>query len=362
MTVEAPPATSSTELDQRTAEAYRVDFPVLWVAIDWGEEHCRIPDGHLKGEPFVLYDWQLWCAANHYRVRPHARPKDTNGNPIRSQAFHNRRSQIVAPQKTGKGPGSAFFTSIEAVGPALFAGWAKGGEAWDCADHGCPCGWGYEYAPGEAMGRPWPTPLIQLSATSEDQVLDNVYGHLQNMIRTGPLGALMLIREGFIRLPNDGRIDVVTSRASSRLGNPSTFVVHDESGLYTKSNKLVNFAETQRRSLAGMSGRSLEQTNAWDPAEDSVAQRTFESLRTDIFRFYREPPPQLDYLNPAERRLIHEHVYAGSPHVDLDAIEAEAAELVEHDPQQAERFFGNRMVRGLGSWLVEGAWRDAVAG
>jgi hypothetical protein len=48
-------------------------------------------------------------------------------------------------------------------------------------------------------------------------------------------------------------------------------------------------------------------------------------------------------------------VYAGSPWVDLDSIEAEAAELLQTDPAQAERFFGNRIVTGSGAWLPEGA-------
>lgn len=342
------------------ASPYVVDFPTLWVAIDWLEHHCVIPDGFRKGQRFELYPWQLWCTAQHYRVKPKARATDANGNPTRSAAFQFRRSQIVAAQKTGKGPWSAAIVALEAVGPALFAGWAKGGEVYACADHGCPCGWEFAYDPGDPMGRPWPTPLIQMSATSEDQVA-NVYRPLQSMIRGGPLSELMLIREGFIRLPNDGRIDVVTSSAPSRLGNPTTFALQDETGLYTKSNRLIGFADTQRRSLAGMSGRGIETTNPWNPAEDSTAQRTFESSALDVNRFYRPPPPHLDYLDPADRAEIHLFNYRESPHVDLDAIEAEAAELIELDPAQAERFFGNRIVHGDGSWLDEGVWDGAVA-
>jgi hypothetical protein len=62
----------------------------------------------------------------------------------------------------------------------------------------------------------------------------------------------------------------------------------------------------------------------------------------------------------AERRKIHEFNYAGSPHVNLDAIEAEAAEIAETDPAQAERFYGNRIVAGLGSWCDGDKW-DARA-
>ena len=333
------------------ADEWVVNFPTLGFLIsDWVEAHCIVPDGFRKGDPFVMYRWQLWCTVNHYRVRPEARVGQL------APAFFYRRSQAVAPQKTGKGPWSATIIAAEAVGPVLFAGWAEGGEAYDCADNGCGCGWGYEYEPGEPMGMPWPTPLIQLLATSEDQV-DNVYRPLQAMARGGELSRQMRVGEQFIRLPNDGRVDVVTSSAQSRLGNPITFALQDETGLYTTANKMVRTAETQRRGLAGMGGRSIETTNAWDPAEDSTAQRTSESRRPDIFRFHRLPPAKLSYTNRRDRARIHRYVYEGSEHVDLDAIEAEAAELLEKDPEQAERFFGNRLVQGAGAWLSDGLWK-----
>ncbi|WP_424216041.1 hypothetical protein ACN20G_28245 (plasmid) [Streptomyces sp. BI20] len=332
---------------------YVVDFPTLWVVPEWIQEHCVIPDGFEQGKPFVAYDWQLWCTVNHYRLKPGARLGQL------APAFHYRRSQVVAPQKTGKGPWTATLMAAEAVGPVVFNGWAEGGETYECNAHGCPCGWAYEYEPGEPMGRPWPTPLIQITATSEDQT-DNIYRPLQNMIRLGPLSALMKVGEQFIRLPGGGRIDVVTSSAQSRLGNPITTAAQDEVGLWTAENRMIRVAETQRRGLAGMGGRAIETTNAWDPGENSVAQRTSESRARDIFRFHRKAPGSLSYLNKQERRKIHRHVYAGSVHVDLDAIEAEAAELIETDPAQAERFFGNRSVAGSGSWMNRDLW-DARA-
>src|SRR4051794_33101911 len=170
-----------------------------------------------------MYTWQLWCTANHYRVKPDA----TVGQ--LAPAFRYRRSQCVAPQKTGKGPWTAAVCALEGVGPAVFAGWAGRDAGYACSDHGCGCGWEFPYQPGEPMGVPWPTPLVQLAAFSEEQT-DNVYRPLQSMIRYGPLGDLMRVGEAFIRLPNDGRIDVVTSSAQSRLGNPVTFVLQDETG------------------------------------------------------------------------------------------------------------------------------------
>ena len=338
-----------------TQAEYVVNFPTLGFLIgDWIEQHCIIPDGFHKGKPYVMADWQLWITLNHYRVKTDAvwNPAD----PVMAASFFYRRSQIVAPQKTGKGPWSAAIITNEAVGPSVFAGWAQGGEFYDCAEHGCDCGWTYAYEPGDPMGVPRPSPLIQLTALSKDQT-DNVFRPLQAMFRGGGLEvAATRTGEEFIRLPGDGRIDVVTSSAKTKLGNPVTFVLQDETGLWRKPNGMDEVAKTQRRGLAGMQGRSIETTNCWDPSEASVAQTTFESQRPDIFRFYREPPSDLSYKNKVERRRIHKFVYEGSWWVNLDSIEAEAAELLETDPANAERFFGNRRVRGAGSWLPDDLW------
>lgn len=351
-----------------------VEWPTLFVAADWIEQHCVVPDGFQAGEPFSLepeglpppklpnevVGWQLWFILNHYRVKKTARfnPK----RPVLGPSFFFRRSQIVMPQKAGKAPITAAQICLEGVGPSLFAGWAKGGESWDCRDHGCDCGWVYEYEPGEAMAMKWPTPLIQITATSEEQT-DNIYDALRPMIDNGPLSALIpKTGEEFIRLPRRGRIDVVTSNARSRLGQRVTFVPQDETGIWTPQTGMVKVAETQRRGLAGMGGRSCETTNAWDPNEVSVAKRTAESKKRDIFRLHPLPPAGLDYRDFEDRQKIHLVVYQGSPWVDLKAIEAEASELLEYDAPQAERFFGNRVVAGSGAAFDTDRWAELVDG
>lgn len=323
----------------------------MMVVPSWVEAHCVIPDQEHRGDPFMLGDEQLMFMANHYTVRDRAKRGQ------KATAFVFRRSQLVRAQKWGKSPLIGAFVCVEAVGPALFDGFAVGGEVYDCRDFGCGCGWVYEYEPGEPMGRPWATPLIQITATSEDQT-DNTYDALRPMIELGPLSSVIpKTGEEFIRLPNDGRIDVVTSKATSRLGQRVTFVPQDETGLWVASNGGHNLAKKQRQGLAGMSGRAIETTNAWDPAQDSVAQRTFESTAPDINKDFRQPPAQLSFRNKAERRKIFQFNYAGAPWVDIDSIEGQAFEMLEKDPADAERFFGNRIVAGSGAWLDANRWQ-----
>ena len=335
-----------------------IDFDPLqtlgFLACDWIEAHCKVPGGVYEGESLTFNGWQLFCTANHYRIRP-----DAVADPRRLVApFVYRRSVIVGPQKCGKSPWGAGMALLESVGPSLFAGWAIGGERYRCKDHGCGCGWEYEYQPGEAMGVPRRKSLFGLLAYAETQTA-NVYEPLQTMIHNGPLGEFVKVREGFIRTPNRGKIVPLTSKAKSKLGQPLTGGLADESGLYTLANGVLTTWQTMRRGIAAMQGRTFELTNPWDPMENSAAQQAFDSERPDIFKYYRKPPADLSYANKRDRAKIHKIVYADSPWVDTKStIDAEAAELVETDPTQAERFYGNRLVQGLGAFLTESLWND----
>lgn len=320
----------------------------------WTRQHCSVAAGIYRGDPFIMDGWQLTVAVNHYAIKPRSIVDPTK----LLDPFVYRRSVVVGPQKSGKSPMAAAMTLFEAVGPSLFDGWAEAGDVYRCSDHGCGCGWEYEYLPGEAMGRPREQSLIGIMATAEDQVA-NIYTPLQEMVRSGPLDELIKVREGFMRLPNGGRIDALTAAAKSKLGKPLTFAAFDESGIYT--GKILEAYQTIRRSLAGTQGRSCEFTNPWDPMENSAAQRSFESRSTDIYRYYNKPPADLSYSNKAERHKIHVYVYRESPWVNVKDIDAEAAELVETDPTQAERFFGNRLVQGLGTYMPERVWDETQA-
>lgn len=320
---------------------------------DWLGAHAVIPEGDNAGQPFdPTIDHKIFLA-NHYRVRPGAKVGD------RASAFVYRRSAWVAAQKVGKSPGIAGHALIEFVGPSLFAGWATGGEEYRCRDHGCPCGWIYVYSKGEPMGRPWPTPRIQLAALVEDQV-ENTWGALIPMINDGPLANVIPYAGAeFIRHPSgnrDAQIETVTSQARSKLGARISAAFPDETGLFTDSNKMKEFNRTLMRGLGGMGGRMAESSNPYDPTEDSWLQETMESGLPDIYVHHFPPPPELDFLDPEDRRKIFEWNYRWSPWVDLRDIEGTTVELLLKNPGEAERFYGNRIVAGDTSWIKQTQW------
>lgn len=329
----------------------------LWIW--WLQHHCVIPDGDRAGEAFVpSLDHSVYLA-NWGKIKPGAQPGE------RSAAFFYRIGLWVAAQKVGKSPGVAAETCLEFVGPALYDGRAFEGEMYVCPLLGCECHHDpYFFVEGEPKGRPWATPRIQLAAVVEDQV-ENTWGALVPMIDDGPLANVIpKTGEHFIRHPNgnrDSRIEIVTSKADGKLGARISAGKCDETGLWTESNNMAKFERTLRRGAGGMGGRVSHSSNPYDPAENSVLQRQMESKLKDILKHHYPPPAALRFDLKRDRAKIFKWNYASAPWVDLRGIEAEAVALMETDPAEAERFYGNRIVAGRGSWLDLAKWEKCKA-
>lgn len=299
------------------------EFPTLGYAVaDLIQSVCVIPDGEHIGRPFLLTDEMLRFLLRHYRVDPLAK-WDEQRSRWRTPFTYFRGSQLKRPQKWGKGPFASAMVCAEAhpEAPVLFDGWD---------------------ASGQPVGRPWATPHVQITAVSEDQVA-NVYRALVPMIELGALRAdIPDTGKTRINLPGGGLIEPVTASAVSRLGQRVTFVVQDQTESWTKQNKGRALADNQRRGLAGMAGRWLETPNAWDPAENSVAQQTSEGREVGVYLDNVEPPAGLSIRNKRDCMKALNIVYGDSWWVDRDRIYGEIVALLDRDPAQAERWFLNR--------------------
>lgn len=310
------------------------EYPTLGDSVaEWIEAHLVVPDGELKGEPFVLYDEQWRFLQQWYRLDPAA------------GKYAKRRGQLMRSQKWGKGPLLAAISAAEAFGPVV-------PDGWDAA--------------GEPVGRSWPTPWVQLTAVSIDQV-DNTYAALLPMLRGGPLVNWASVDIGDTRVKYRGEIAIqkVTSSAGSRLGQRTTFICQDETHLWTESNGGVNLARTQRRNAGGVGGRVLETTNGFAPGGDSVAERTYNAVKKDptIYVDVRHPRERIDFRHTRKLREELAYVYGDSAtdnggHVDMDRI---LAECLDPDTGEADarRFFLTELVRGELQYVDPNAWADA---
>ncbi|HEU4542212.1 MAG TPA: hypothetical protein VFR23_13875 [Jiangellaceae bacterium] len=244
---------------------YEGEFPTLGYDVgEWIEQHCVVPDGYRQGQPYTLTD-EMWRFLLHfYRLDPDAEPWP---GPI---GLRHTGAQLRRSQKWGKDPFGAAIGWAEALGPTRFDGWS---------------------AAGEPVGAPYPTPLIVCLGTSEDQT-DNTWRPLLAMARLGPIVDMSEVREvgqTKVDLASGGRIEPATTSAKARLGAPMTFVTITESHLFTLQGGYRRVCGAVKRNVAGMDGRWLELTNAYDPTEGSEAQVTSESGDRDVLVDTVEP-------------------------------------------------------------------------
>lgn len=315
------------------------DWPTLGHEVAaWIEANLVIPDGPRRGSPFILTDEQYLHLLNCYRLRLNARPD------MGSQAFVYYGALLVRPQKSGKDPLAAAQACAQALGPVRFAGWD---------------------ADGEPVGAPMPTPWIQCAANSEDQV-DNTFRPIFGMLSEGPVCNTpgLDIGQTRVNLPDGGRIEPVTAAAKSRLGARITFATFTESGLYTESSGGVNLAKTMKRGLAGMDGRWMELTNAWDPSERSVAQQTWESKAPGVFLDYRPPRVHVDLDDDQALRAELVYVYGDAAQenggwVNIDRIMEEVRDKSTGEGE-ARRFFLNEVTVGSVDAVDAIKWANQV--
>ena len=315
------------------------EYPTLGYLVgEWIEANLVIPDGLYQGQPYLLTDEMWLFLLKFYRLHP-----DAIADPHRPSApYYYRGAQLMRPQKWGKAPLGAAICLVEAFGPVRFAGWDKRGEP---------------------LGRSQPTPLVQLVATSEEQT-DNAWLALREMARRGRVAEVPDIDIGVedINLSNGGKIEPRSSSGRARQGARLTFGLFDESHLMTTSNGGVLLATTMKRNLAGIGGRWLETTNAFDPSERSIAQLTQESAAKDVLIDYR-PPARVPDLGADDEDLLASlrDAYGDSWWVDVERVLADARDpAVCPTAADALRYFWNCITVGVSDVIDPTVW-DALA-
>lgn len=312
------------------------EFPTLGYDVgEWIESHLVIPDGYRKGEPFLLTD-EMWAfLLRFYRLYEHAQPWPA------PDMFVHYGGQLRRSQKWGKDPFGAAINWAEALGPTRFDGWD---------------------ADGEPVGAPYPTPLIVCLGTSEDQT-DNTWRPFLSMARNGPLVDLTGLDVGDTRviLPNGGKVEPVTTSARARLGAPMTMATITESHLFTLQGGFRKVVGAVKRNIAGMDGRWLELTNAWDPTEGSEAQVTAESGNERVYVDTIEPR-RVEDLSDDEalyRELMRQYGDSSRERggwVNIRGRIFHEVRSTSHLEADRRRFFLNEIVVGQSAFVAPERW------
>lgn len=301
-----------------------------WGVLQWGHEFLAQPDGEQAGLPWDWTRLQARFLAWWYAV-------DAQGK------FLFDRSQVVLPKGSGKSPLAAAMGSCALGAPVLFDGFD---------------------ASGQAVGRPQPSPWVQLAAVSEDQT-SNTMSLVIAMLRDGTAGeSIAGLDLGLTRIfTANGKLEPVTASAPSREGQRLTDAVIDEPHLWLPSNGGLRLAATIRRNLGKMKGRSVETTNTWRDGEDSVAEAT--SRAADLAREGKTRTTRILRMHPratvpdlTDETLLRSELgvlYADAPWIDLDRIVAEIYDP-NTDPGDARRFYLNEVTSADDALVTASQW------
>lgn len=232
-----------------------------WQIIDWIEHFLVHGPGDVQGQRIELDDEFAEFIVKAYRV-------DARGNRLVRRGFLSRAK---GRSKSGL---AGFIVDAEALGPCRFDHFAEPGEV---------SYWGYEYEPGEPVGRPVTYAEVLCVATEEGQA-GNTYDVVYYTLHPDTCSPELLEHFGRldvgltrINLPNKrGFIEPVTSADTSADGAKSTFIVADETHLWIlpRLHRLhgVMTRNLLKRKVA--SGWMLETSTMYAEGENSVAEGT----------------------------------------------------------------------------------------
>lgn len=231
--------------------AYPGERPTLGhTLIGWGEEMLAAPDAGAGFEPLALTREQAEFVLRYYELDP------ITGKRI------VRRGVLSRARGWGKSPFAAFLCILEALADVVPNGWD---------------------ADGRPVGMPWGlirTPLIQIAAVSDDQVMTNTYSSVVEMLDPDlrppvfdyypglePLGT-------FVNTPYRGKIMPITASGSTAKGARALFSVWDQTEEWFSTNGGHKLAKILADNAAKTGGTYVETPNAFEPGSDSVAERS----------------------------------------------------------------------------------------
>lgn len=326
-----------------------------WLAIWWIETFCVHGPGDVQGEHVDLDEEFAAFILDSYAL-------DENGRRLYDSAFISRAKGRAKSELAG------FITLFEAMGPARFDGWAQGGEVYERD------GYTYTYQAGEPLGKLVTAPVIRCLATEEGQA-GNTYDNVHFNLTEGPLAnGLPRDAAGLTRifLPGGGEIIPSTASNSSKDGGKETFVVFDETHLYT-TRELKRMYDTVRRNLAKRKAAepwSLETSTMYLPGEKSVAEETHDlakliregKARIERLLFdHREADPDIDLSDEDQVRAGIREAYG--PFAEVMDVERILSEFYDprNDPQDSRRYYFNQPTSSKDAFISSPEWMACAA-
>lgn len=228
------------------------------------------------------------------------------------------------------------------------------------------------HEPFGVRAKPMSMPLVQVVAVSESQTANTMRMVRAFCQKKGPLARKYDLEPGktFIETPGGGKLQQMTSSATSMEGGEVSFVVGDELEHWLPAQGGPAMLETIQQNAAKMGGRFMGTCNAWVPGEQSSGESIFEAWcdqedgltrgKTKILYDARIAPPNTVLTDEPEEGQVGltealEYVYEDCPWVNLDSIK-EQIWSPEYPESRSIRFFLNRPNAAEASWITLEEW------
>lgn len=317
------------------------EYTLGFQALAWITRFIRQPNGKDAGKPFMPTLGQARFLLWFYAL-------DSSGRFV-----FNRAARRLA-KGSGKSPFAAVLALLELLGPVRFAQFVDG-------------------IPGGVVGKSVALPLVWVAATSERQT-----GNTMRMIRAMASKRSVLAKhyeldvgKTFIDTPDGGKLEQITSSATTAEGAETSFVVADETEHWTPGTGGVDLAETLDQNAAKTHGaRLLETSNAWLPGAGSVAETTFNAWcdqqegrtigkQKILYDAVVAPANTALTDNPGEGEVelseALEFVYGDCPWVDVPTIR-ERIWSPTTPVSRSRRFFLNQPNAAEDAWTTLQEW------
>ena len=328
------------------------DYPTLgWAAVAWIEKFLRHGPGDIIGDPIYLDEEFVGFICAAYRVFP-------PGHERAGRRVY-RRVVLSRPKGRAKSELAGEVVCWEAIGDCRFDHWAQRGErSW----------WGYEYEPGDPVGRPIVSPFIRCLATEATQA-GNTYDNVRVMLDGDAVAeAYPGIDVGRTRifLPDGGEIRPSTASGASKDGGKESMGVDDETHL-AEIEELRDMHAVVTRNLRKRKEAEpwmFETTTAYRPGMDSIAERIAEyaaqlgspeaQAEAGLLYDHREAPPVENIRDPEQVIPALREVYG--PFADVLPLELIASDMRDPsvDEADARRYWLNQSTTGALAWLTGG--------
>lgn len=319
--------------DDTTGGWYLPKWTLGWDVLGW----CGMWLQHAAGRPWRFTLEQARFILWWYALDP-------------AGAFLFRDGVLQRLKGWGKDPLGACLCAVEMLGPCRFAGWD---------DDGRP------------LAADSPDAWVQTAAVSQEQTKNTTRLFPGLFTAEAKRRFRLQIGKELVHGLGDRRlIQAVTSSPATLEGARATKVLLNETHLWTSSNEGHDMADVIERNATKSpdgSARTLRITNAYEPGEDSVAERDRDAWAaaqagrvadTGLLYDSLDAAPDMA-LSAEEAPAVVRAIRGDSTWLDVDRVVASILD-VRNSPARSRRFWYNQIVAAEDAWVAPYEW-DACA-